>query len=184
MLKTKDILDEKDKRLRKRSDEVIFPLTAKDKKAIKDMIKYLHDSQIEELALKYDLRPGMGMAVGIQKRFFVIVYETTKEDDLNQTFETYIVVNPKIISHSEEIICAESGEGCLSVNRETEGYVKRYARVKVEAYDIDGNKITVRAREELAIAFQHEIDHLDGILFTDRIDKKEPFKNKDMYRSI
>ena len=172
MLKTKDILDEKDKRLRLVSDEVTFPLTDTDKKAIHDMIEYLHDSQIEELAEERNLRPGMGMAaiqLGIKKRYFVVVYEVTEEDDEEQKFETYIIVNPKIISHSEELICAEAGEGCLSVNRETEGYVKRYARVKVEGYDEDGNKIVVRAREDLSIAFQHEIDHLNGILFVDKL---------------
>ncbi len=172
MLKMKDILDEKDKRLRLVSDEVKFPLTDKDKKAIKDMIEYLHDSQIEELAEERDLRPGMGMAaiqLGIKKRYFVIVYEVTEEDDEEQKFDTYIVVNPKIISHSEEIICADAGEGCLSVNRETEGYVKRFARVKIECYDENGNKQIIRAREELAIAFQHEIDHLNGILFVDKL---------------
>lgn len=172
MLRTKDILDEKDKRLRLVSEEVTFPLTEKDKKAINDMIEYLHDSQIEELAEERNLRPGMGMAaiqLGINKRYFVVVYEVTEEDDEEQTFETYILVNPKIISHSEELIAADVGEGCLSVNRETEGYVKRYARVKVEGYDLEGNKIVVRAREELAIAFQHEMDHLNGILFTDKL---------------
>ena len=114
----------------------------------------------------------MGMAaiqLGIKKRYFVIVYEVTKEDDIEQKFDTYIVVNPKIISHSEELICADQGEGCLSVNRETEGYVKRYARVKVEGYDINGKKQVIRAREELSIAFQHEIDHLNGILFVDKL---------------
>lgn len=172
MLRTKDILDEKDKRLRLVSEEVTFPLTEKDKKAINDMIEYLHDSQIEELAEERNLRPGMGMAaiqLGIKKRYFVVVYEVTEEDDEKQKFETYILVNPKIISHSEELIAADVGEGCLSVNRETEGYVKRYARIKVEGYDLEGNKIVVRAREELAIAFQHEMDHLNGILFTDKL---------------
>ena len=172
MLRTKDILDEKDKRLRLVSEEVTFPLTEKDKKAINDMIEYLHDSQIEELAEERNLRPGMGMAaiqLGIKKRYFVVVYEVTEEDDEEQKFETYILVNPKIISHSEELIAADVGEGCLSVNRETEGYVKRYARIKVEGYDLEGNKIVVRAREELAIAFQHEMDHLNGILFTDKL---------------
>lgn len=172
MLKTKDILDEKDKRLRLISDEVTFPLTEKDKKAIKDMIEYLHDSQIEEIAEERNLRPGMGMAaiqLGIKKRYFVVVHEVTEEDDLEQKFDTYIIVNPKVVSHSEEMIAADVGEGCLSVNRETEGYVKRYARIKVEGYDLEGNKIVIRAREELAIAFQHELDHLDGILFTDKL---------------
>ena len=72
MLRTRDILDEKDKRLRLVSKEVIFPLSEKDKKTINDMIEYLHDSQIEELAEERNLRPGMGMAaiqVGIQVDF-------------------------------------------------------------------------------------------------------------------
>lgn len=172
MFKKLDILDEKDKRLREISKEVTFPLDEKDKKIINDMIKYLHDSQIEELSEKYNLRPGMGLAaiqLGIKKRYFVVVHEITTEEDTEQKFDTYILINPKIVSHSEEMICADAGEGCLSVNRETDGYVKRYARIKLKAYDIDGNEIEIRAREELAIAFQHELDHLNGILFTDKI---------------
>ena len=182
MLKTKDILDEKDKRLRTISKEVEFPLTKKDKDLINTMIKYLHDSQIDELAEKYNLRPGMGMAaiqLGVPKRYFVVVneYEEGK-------FETYILINPKIISNSTEQIYVETGEGCLSVNREVDGIVPRYARVTVEAYDEKGNKINVRAREELSVAFQHEIDHLNGIMFTDHIDPKNPFKGKDQMRPI
>ena len=93
-------------------------------------------------------------------------------------------VNPKIVSYSNEMIAADVGEGCLSVNRDVEGHVPRYARVTVEGYDIDGNKIKVRAREELSIAFQHEIDHLNGILFYDRINKDKPFFNENEIRLI
>jgi len=172
MLKLKDILDEKDDTLRKVSKDVIFPLTKEDKKAIKDMIEYLTNSQIEDIAEKQNLRPGMGLAaiqLGIDKRFFVIVHEVTEEEDKKQKFDNYVIVNPKLVSNSEEIICADAGEGCLSVNREVDGFVKRYARVTIEAYDIDGKPIKIRAREELAIAVQHEIDHLNGILFIDKI---------------
>lgn len=182
MLKMKDILDEKDKKLRQISKEVVFPLTEKDKKNIDLMIEYLTLSQIEKEAIKYDLRPGMGLAaiqIGVDKRYITIVNEIDEEE-----FENYVVINPRIISHSEEQIYVEVGEGCLSINRETEGIVPRYARVTVEGYDMEGNKIRIRAREELAIAFQHEIDHLDGILFIDHIDKKNPFKNADQYRAI
>ena len=187
MLKTCDILDEKDSRLRKVSEEVTFPLTKEDKKNIKLMEEYLVNSQIEELAEKYDLRPGMGMSavqIGVLKRYIVIVQEVTTEEDEEQVFDTYIVINPIIVSNSTEKIYVEDGEGCLSINRETEGIVPRYARVTVEGYDIDGNKIRIRAREELAIVFQHEIDHLNGILFIDHIDPKNPFKGKDIYRPI
>lgn len=181
MLKMKDIIDEKDKRLRLISEEVTFPLSKEDIKNIELMEEYLVNSQIEERAEEYGLRPGMGLAavqIGVLKRYIVIVQE------VDEGFDSYIVINPKIISNSEEIIYVEDGEGCLSVNRECEGIVPRYARVTVEGYDIDGNKIKIRAREELAIAFQHEIDHLNGILFVDKIDSTNPYKNIDKYRPI
>ena len=182
MLKMKDILDEKDKRLRMISKEVEFPLTKKDKELIQEMIDYLHDSQIEELSEKYDLRPGMGMSaiqLGVPKRYFVVVNEVDEGE-----FETYVLINPKIISNSVEKIYVEMGEGCLSVNRPVEGIVPRYARVTMEAYDMEGRKIHVRGREELAICFQHELDHLNGILFVDYIDPNDPFKNIENMREI
>lgn len=173
MFKKLDILDEKDKILRKVSKEVTFPLSKEDRDIIKDIIKHLTYSQIEEYEKKYDLRPGMGLAfvqLGILKRIIVIVDEYEKGK-----FDNYVVINPIIVSNSTEIIAADVGEGCLSVNRDIEGHVPRYARVTIEGYDEEGNKIRIRAREELSIAFQHEIDHLNGILFYDRIDKNKPF---------
>lgn len=183
MLKNEDILDEKDKRLRLISKEVTFPLTKEDKKTIDLIIEYLTNSQIDKLAKKYDLRPGMGMAaiqLGIDKRYLVIVHE----QEIKETFKTYVIINPKIISTSEEKIYVDEGEGCLSVNRDVEGIVPRYARITITGFDIDGNPIKIRAREELAIAFQHEIDHLNGILFFDHIDKKNPYKDENLYRAI
>ena len=182
MFKKLNILDEKDSRLRKVSEEVSFPLDKEDKKLIQRMIDHLTYSQIEEYEKKYDLRPGMGLAypqLGINRRIIVIVHEV--EEGI---FDNYVFINPKIISHSEELIAAEAGEGCLSVNREVEGHVPRFARVTVEGFDEDGNKIRVRAREDLALAFQHEIDHLEGILFYDRINKKKRFYTEQEMRLI
>ena len=146
------------------------------------MLEHLYYSQIEEYAEKYCLRPGMGLAapqLGINERFFVICHE---EDE--GKFKDYVLINPKMISHSEELIYASEGEGCLSVNRDVEGIVPRYARVTFTGYDIDGNPLKIRAREELSIAFQHELDHLNGILFVDYIDPNDPYKNKDYMREI
>ena len=182
MFKKLDILDEKEKSLREISKDVIFPLTKDEKKLIQRIIDELTYSQIEEYSKKYDLRPGMGLAfpqLGINKRIIVIVHEVDEG-----VFDNYVVINPKIVSNSTEMIAAEAGEGCLSVNREVEGHVKRYARVTVEGFDENGNKIKVRAREELSIAFQHEIDHLNGILFYDRIDKNKPFYKEYELRLI
>ncbi len=182
MFKELNILDEKDKILRKTSKEVEFPLSKEDKNTIEQIIKQLTYSQIDEYAEKYNLRPGMGLAfvqLGMLKRIIVIVYEY--EDG---KFENYVFVNPKIVSHSEEMVALETGEGCLSVNREVEGHVPRFARVTINGYDTDGNKISIRAREELAVAFQHEIDHLNGILFFDKINKKKPFYTENEIRLI
>ena len=182
MFKKVEILDEKDKRLRIKSVPFDKPVTKEERELVNNMVKHLTYSQIEEFEKKYDLRPGMGLAfpqVGINKRLIVIVNEYQKGK-----FEEFIVVNPKIVSHSEEMIAADTGEGCLSVNREVEGHVPRYARVTVTGLDLEGAPIKIRAREELSIAFQHEIDHLDGILFYDRINKKKPFFNENEIRLI
>ena len=182
MFKKVTILDEKEKVLRQKAVEAEFPLSKDERKLIQNIIDHLTYSQIEEYEKKYDLRPGMGLAfpqVGINKRIIIIVHEY--EDG---KFDNYVFVNPKIVSYSEEMIAAEAGEGCLSVNREVEGHIPRHARVTVEGYDEDGNKIRVRAREDLSIAFQHEIDHLNGILFFDRINKDKPFFTENEMRLI
>ena len=178
------ILDESNKILRQVSKEVTFPLDEETKQLIMDSLLYLEMSQIDEYIEKYNLRAGMGLSfvqIGILKRIFVISEELEKGK-----FKRYILINPKIISKSEELIYVGEGEGCLSVNRPVEGIVPRHARITVEAYDINGNKFTIRVREDIAVAFQHEMDHLNGILFVDRIDKKNPknynFKNYSFFR--
>lgn len=182
MIKQNDILTDENPILRLKSKNVVFPISKDDEKLINDIMKYLSLSQDEEYAEKNDIRAGMGLAfvqLGILKKIFIICY---KKDD--GTFEEYIVINPKLLSHSEELIYVEEGEGCLSVNRECEGIVPRYARANIEYYDTKGNKQTIRVREEISVAFQHEIDHLDGTLFFDKIDKKNPYKNKENMRGI
>lgn len=182
MLPKLKILDEKNKMLHMVSKEISFPLDEKTKNAIKDAIKYLEMSQIEKYSEKYNLRPGMGLALiqlGIPKRGFVVVDEVSEGK-----FESYVAINPKILSHSEELIYVEEGEGCLSVNRPVDGIVPRYARIKIEAQDLEGNTNIYRLREDLSVAFQHELDHLNGILFVDKIDKKNPYRGKDNMRAI
>lgn len=176
------ILDEKDKILRELSKDVIFPLSPAEKQLINDALDYLEMSQIEEYRSQYDLRAGMGLSfiqLGIPKRIFVI-----SEEIEENKFKRYVVINPKIISQSEELIFVGEGEGCLSINREVEGLIPRHARITVEAYDENGNLYEIRVREDMAVAFQHEIDHLNGILFIDHIDKNNPYKNRHLMREI
>ena len=180
------ILDDQDvkanRTLHNKSVDVTFPLDKETKKLIKDAMDYLEMSQIEDIRAKYDLRAGMGLSfiqLGIPKRIFVIVYEVEEGK-----FDRYVVINPKIKSTSEEMVYIEEGEGCLSINRPTYGIVPRYARLRLTAYNEEGEQYELRVREELAVCFQHELDHLDGILFTDKIDPKDPYKGKSTCRSI
>ncbi len=182
MFKKLDILDESRPELRKKSTPIEGALSKEYKDIIERIIKELTYSQIEEYSEKYHLRPGMGLAfpqLGINKRIIVIVHEYEEGK-----FNNYVYINPEIVSESEEMIAASEGEGCLSVNREVEGHVPRHARVTVEGLDINGKPQRIRAREELAIAFQHEIDHLNGVMFYDRIDPKHKFYTEQEMRLI
>ena len=177
-----NILDEKNKILHQKSKEVTFPMEKEDINMLNDMLTYLEMSQIDKYSEKYNLRPGMGLAfvqVGVPKRAFVICNENDEG-----TFDKYIIINPEIISMSEEMIYVGEGEGCLSVNRDVEGIVPRHARITIKAQNENGEEYTMRVREDLAVAFQHEIDHLNGILFTDHINPKCPFKDADKMREI
>ena len=177
------IYDEKDKILRVKSKPVSFPIDQKTKDLINDAITYLKLSQDDQIAEENNLRAGMGLAfiqMGIPKRIFVIA---NKNDD-DDSFEEHIVINPEIISQSEELIYVGEGEGCLSINRPVDGIVPRHARVTIKYFDINGKEKQIRVREDIAIAFQHEIDHLNGILFIDYIDPKNPYKNHNKMREI
>ncbi|MDQ7862367.1 peptide deformylase [Peribacillus frigoritolerans] len=85
-------------------------------------------------------------------------------------------MNPKIISHSATMIYLPQSEGCLSVDRDIKGYVPRYERVKIKALDGNGEEIEMRLKGFAAIVFQHELDHLNGMMFYDRINTEKPFQ--------
>ena len=118
--------------------------------------------------------PGIGLAapqLGIHLR--VIVIDLSAK---NEPHELIVAINPAIV-HAEGEAFEE--EGCLSV-LDYAANVKRHARVIVKALDLNGVEQTWKADELLAIAFQHEIDHLDGILFVDHLSslKRELFQRK------
>lgn len=172
MLLMEDIVRDGHPALRKKSVDVTFPLTEEEVELLNKMTTYLKNSQNEEIAEKYQLRTGVGLAapqIGVNKRLIVIHFE---QDD---KLYNYQLVNPKIIGHSVEQAYLTSGEGCLSVDETIEGYVVRYHRITVRAYDIDGNEIRLRLKGYPAIVIQHEIDHLNGIMFYDHINKHNPF---------
>ncbi|MRH41886.1 peptide deformylase [Aquibacillus halophilus] len=174
MITMNDIIREGNPILKKEAIEISIPPTTEDKTILQEMLQYLKDSQDDEIATKYDLRPGVGLAapqIGISKRMIAVHFE-----DFEDKHYSYGLFNPRIISHSVEETYLSTGEGCLSVDREVPGYVPRYARVTVKAIDLDGNEVKLRVKGFAAIVFQHEIDHLNGIMFYDRINPENPFQ--------
>jgi peptide deformylase len=126
---------------------------------------------IRELArdmcdVMYD-EPGIGLAapqVGEAIRLIVVDTEWT-EDDAERS--PLVLLNPEIVEHEGKITWTE---GCLSVPDFTAD-VERAARVKLRALDLDLEPVEIDAEELQAVCFQHEIDHLDGVLFIDRISR-------------
>lgn len=173
-MKVFDIVTNK-KFLHQSCKEISLPMQKEDTDLLLDMVEYLKCSQDEELSKKHNIRPGVGLAanqVGVQKRMIAIYFENEKNELVQ-----YGLVNPKIVSYSLQLCCLENGEGCLSVPKDVEGYVYRYYKVTVKGFDILTNKeVVIKARGYLSIILQHEIDHLNGILYTDKIDKKDPYK--------
>jgi peptide deformylase len=173
MIQMKNIVREGHPSLREIANEVALPPSEDNIQLLNDMMTFLKNSQDEEISAKYNLRAGVGLAapqLGINKRLIVIHFV-----DQHEKVNSYQLINPKIISHSAEQAYLASGEGCLSVDRNVDGYVMRYARITVKAFDIEGNPVKIRLRDYPAIVFQHEIDHLNGVMFFDHINKDDPF---------
>ncbi|MDD5182554.1 MAG: peptide deformylase [Bacilli bacterium] len=178
MILYKDIIKEDHPDLRIPSKEVSLPLSDEDIKTLELMNEYLLNGYDEEKTKQYGIRPGVGLSavqIDVLKRMFIIMAYDEKG-----VFHHYAVINPKIISESIELTYLKSGEGCLSVDRQVDGLIFRPRRIKanVYLYDFLEKKVTykqLKLKDYLAIIFQHEYDHLKGILFVDRINKENPF---------
>ncbi len=170
-----DIVREGHPALRTVTEPVKLPLTEEDRETLLCMLQFLKNSQDEEVAAKYKLRSGVGLSanqIGLNKRMFVMF----TQDEYGTVIE-HALVNPKIVSHSLAMVYLPDCEGCLSVDRPVQGFVPRYESVKVKAYDFAaGKEVQLRFKGYTAIVIQHEMDHLDGIMFYDRIEKENPFK--------
>ena len=177
MLNYNCIIKEDHLDIRKMSEDVKLPLSKEDKLTMFDMYEYLINGYDEELAKKLNIRPGVGIAapqIDVLKKMFVIVaYD--EHDELHE----YGVINPKIISHSEELTYLPSGEGCLSVDREVKGLIHRPKKITVEfdSFNFETGStqhVKLRLKGYIAVVFQHENDHLSGKLFFDHINKENP----------
>lgn len=132
---------------------------------IKDMVETMHAA------------PGVGLAanqVGVPLQLAVI--DLSSREDEGQRHPLLVIINPEILSMEGSVI---EEEGCLSIPEYAEK-VKRAARVKVRAQDRTGKQFELEAEGLMAKALQHEIDHLNGLLFVDKLSplKKNLFKRR------
>jgi len=115
---------------------------------------------------------GVGLAapqVAVSQRVLVVEYAPEPDDGREpEPPKLYRVVNPEIVKASEDMVTGV--EGCLSIPGYT-GDVPRHTAVTVKGFNLQGKPVRIKAEGWLARIFQHEIDHLDGILFIDRATK-------------
>ena len=159
----RQLLQFPDSRLRQKSEPV---------GAVTDEIRALAQDMLDVM---YD-EPGIGLAapqVGEHIRLIVVDTGWNEEDAERNPL---ILVNPEITEHSDSLTW---NEGCLSVP-DFQADVERSERVHLSAHDLDDSPVEIDAEGIQAVCFQHEIDHLDGILFIDRISrlKREMYVRK------
>lgn len=156
--------------LRRPAQEIKFPLSKKDQEIV------------QILAQKFDKEENCaGLAapqIGFNKRIIIFAVKDDPElrqwrRDLNDTMERTIWINPKYEPVGEEK--TEDYEGCFSVNN-LAGPVKRYKTIRYTAYTPSGKRVTGIANGFLARTIQHEVDHLNGLLFIDYVPKDKLIK--------
>ena len=181
-----DIIREGNPTLRAVAEDVIFPLSDQEIILGEKMMQFLHHSQDPVMAEKLGLRGGVGLAapqLDISKRIIAVLVPNPEDADGNPPKEAYslqeVMYNPKIVSHSVQDAALGDGEGCLSVDRNVPGYVVRHARVTVDYFDKTGEKHRIKLKGYNSIVVQHEIDHINGVMFYDRINPKDPFAVKE-----
>lgn len=178
MITMENIIRDGHETLRKKAEEVELPVSTEDKETLNEMMEFLKNSQDEDLAKKYKLRSGVGLAapqINVSKKMLAVYIQ---DDGKGNQIELQLI-NPKIVSHSVQKAYLNGGEGCLSVDEAKPGLVHRNYKITIQAYDIEGNPFKKRFKGYPSIVLQHEIDHLNGIMFYDYINEEDPFKPLD-----
>jgi peptide deformylase len=149
------------------------PLLRKKSKKVKRFgraLQNLIDDMVETMHAVH----GLGLAapqIGVSQQVIVIQLPEDEEDP--QSGKLYVLCNPEIVKTAGE---EESEEGCLSVPGFV-GDVRRAAVVTVKGLDRHGKKIRIKAEGLLARAFQHEVDHINGVLYIERVDSPEKIRH-------
>jgi peptide deformylase len=165
-MSVRDICKYPDPVLRKKT-QVVEKIDGTIDRLIDDMIETMHAA------------PGVGLAanqVGVPLQLAVIDLTSGEDRKNGKQHPILVIINPEILSQEGSVV---EEEGCLSIPEYAET-VKRAAKVKVRAKDREGKDFELEADGLMAKALQHEIDHLNGVLFVDRLSplKKSVFKRK------
>ncbi len=153
-----------------RADNPILRQKSKKVKRFGQALQNLIDDMVETMHAAH----GLGLAapqIGVSQQVIVIQLPENEEDP--QSDKLYVFCNPEIVRTAGEE--EESEEGCLSVPGFV-GDVQRTTVVTVKGLDSEGKKTRIKAEGLLARAFQHEIDHINGILFINRVDSPEKIR--------
>ncbi len=151
------------------------PFLKKTAKPVENIDEEIHKLIENMVVIMYDA-PGVGLAamqVGVDKSLIVYDSGLGKEEERKPE----VLINPKIVASEGSVI--SENEGCLSVP-DFRADVKRCAAVAVEGVDKNGKPVRIERDDFLAVVLQHEIDHLNGTLFIDRISslKRELYKRR------
>lgn len=158
--------------------DIVLSQRAKPIERVEKPVQQLADDMLETM---YDA-PGIGLAanqVGVLDRILVIdtEYDVDDETHIVRNRKPIVIINPKIISQEGSIAIEEA---CLSCP-EYAAEVKRAKKIKIEYQDIDGTTRTLSAEDLQAVAIQHEMDHLEGKLFIERL---SPFKTESAKKRL
>ncbi len=149
---------------------------------IQKMVSYIEHS-FEGDAEQYGIKPGIAITanqIGWAKAVVYIHFM----DEFNVE-QQLLIANPRIVKESDNFAYIRYGEGCLSVQDDVEGLVIRKEWVDLEGYDLLNRKpIKLRAKNYFGMCVQHELDHVHGKLYYDRINKKQPLAAKSEWKVI
>lgn len=151
-------------------NEPILRKKAKKVKSFDAGLKALVDDMVEAM----HAANGVGLAapqVGIPQR--IIVVQLPADDEEPEAGKLFVLVNPEIQAQSEDLVPGE--EGCLSVPGLV-GEVNRARGITLRACNLKGKRFRVSAEGYLARVFQHELDHLEGVLFLDRVEGEDKLR--------
>lgn len=157
----------------RQSAEPVGRITKDVKRLVRDMMDTMHQAG------------GIGLAapqVGISKRIIVIdISDQERKEGKKSTSGPMAFLNPEVV-FQEGLI--EGEEGCLSFSSELRGSVPRARRVTVKVMKLDGQETSLQAEDLLSRVLQHEIDHLNGILFIDRMSFSQKLKLRDVLNGM